>query len=54
MKTKLMNIDTAQILTANGGAIGVSLANINDILTFVSLSLAIVFTIYKFYKLKNK
>ena len=45
--------DTMQILTANAGAIGVSLANVNDILTFLSLSLAIAFTIYKFQKLKN-
>ena len=40
--------DTIQILTANAGAIGISLADINDVLTFLSLSLAIVFTIYKF------
>ena len=46
--------DTVQIVTANAGAIGVSLANVNDILTFLSLSLAIAFTISKFYKLKNK
>ena len=46
--------DTVQILTANGGAIGVSLANINEMLTFLSLALAIVFTIYKFIKLKKK
>ena len=46
--------DTIQILTANAGAIGISLADINDVLTFLSLSLAIVFTISKFYKLKNK
>ena len=46
--------DTVQILTANGGAIGVSLANINEMLTFLSLALAIAFTIYKFIKLKKK
>ena len=46
--------DTIQIVTANAGAIGISLADVNDVLTFLSLSLAIVFTISKFYKLKNK
>jgi uncharacterized membrane protein YoaK (UPF0700 family) len=45
--------DTVQIITANIGAVGISLAGVNDILTFLSLSLAIVFTIYKFQKLKN-
>jgi hypothetical protein len=46
--------DTAQIVTANAGAIGVSLSDVNDLLTFCSLSLAIIFTIYKYYKIKNK
>lgn len=46
--------DTVQIVTANAGAIGISLADFNDVLTFVSLALAIAFTISKFYKLKNK
>ena len=46
--------DTIQIITANGGAIGVSLANVNEMLTFLSLGLAIVFTVYKFIKLKRK
>ena len=46
--------DTIQIITANGGAIGVSLANVNEMLTFLSLGLAIAFTIYKFIKLKKK
>jgi len=46
--------DTVQIITANAGAIGVSLSNVNDLLTFCSLSLAIIFTIYKYYKIKNK
>ena len=45
---------TIQIVTANAGAIGISLADVNDVLTFLSLALAIVFTISKFYKLKNK
>ena len=46
--------DTIQIVTANAGAIGVSLSDVNDLLTFCSLSLAIIFTIYKYYKIKNK
>ena len=46
--------DTVQIITANAGAIGVSLSNVNDLLTFCSLSIAIIFTIYKYYKIKNK
>ena len=46
--------DTTQVLLANGGGIGIGLAGVNDILTFVSISLAILFTIYKFYKLSKK
>ena len=46
--------DTVQIVTANAGAIGISLANVNDMLTFLSLGLAIAFTIVKFLKLKDK
>lgn len=46
--------DTAEVLVANGGVVGLSLSNCNDILLFISTSLAIIFTIYKFYKLKNK
>ena len=41
--------DTIQVAIANGSAIGFSITNCNDILTFVSLTLAIVFTIYKFF-----
>tara|TARA_R100000664_G_scaffold8828_2_gene14556 strand:+ start:341 stop:508 length:168 start_codon:yes stop_codon:yes gene_type:complete len=40
--------DTAQVGLANGTAIGISLVQINEILTFVSLAIAIVFSIYKF------
>ncbi len=47
--------DTTEVLVANGGVIGLSLGQCNDILLFISTSLAIVFTIYKFIKLsKNK
>ena len=46
--------DTAEVLVANGGVIGLSLSQCNDILLFISTSLAIVFTIYKFIKLRKK
>ena len=46
--------DTVQIITANAGAIGISLANVNDILTFISLGLAITFTVSKFMNTKKK
>ena len=42
--------DTAHVGLANVSAIGVSIAQVNEILTFVSLILAITFTIYKFTK----
>ena len=46
--------DTVQVVVANGGVIGLSLSDCNDVLLFISTTLAIVFTIYKFIKLKNK
>ena len=46
--------DTIQVIVANTTGIGISLSNINELLTLVSLSLAIVFTIYKYFKIKNK
>ena len=47
--------DTIQVGLANGSALGISLAHINEVLTFISLGLAIVFTIYKFIQFeKNK
>ena len=42
--------DTLQVGVANISAIGLSMAQVNEILTFVSLVLAILFTIYKFTK----
>ena len=42
--------DTIQVGAANASAIGVSLVEANEILTLVSLILAISFTIYKFFK----
>ena len=45
--------DTIQVGIANWSAIGVSLVEANELLTFVSLILAICFTIYKFIKFKK-
>lgn len=42
--------DTIQVGIANGSAIGFSITDCNEILTLVSLVLAIAFTIYKFIK----
>ena len=46
--------DSAQVALANGSAIGISLVEANEILTFVSLLLAIAFTIYKFFIYETK
>ena len=46
--------DSVQVGIANGGASSLMLTECNQILTLISISLAIAFTIYKFYKLKNK
>jgi hypothetical protein len=46
--------DTTEVLLANGGVLGLSLAECNEILLFISTTLAICFTIYKFYKLSKK
>ena len=45
--------DTIQVGVANGSAIGFSITDCNEILTLVSLILAIAFTVYKFMKLKK-
>ena len=42
--------DTVQVGIANGSAIGFIITDCNEVLTFVSLILAIAFTIYKFIK----
>ena len=49
-----MNKDTTEVILANSGVLGLNLAQANDVLLFISTSLAIIFTLYKFYKLKNK
>ena len=46
--------DTIQVGVANGSAIGFSITDCNEVLTFVSLILAIVFTIYKFFIYEKK
>ena len=45
--------DTLQVGLANGSAIGFSITNCNEMLTLVSLCLAIGFTVYKFMKFKK-
>ena len=42
--------DTIQVGLANGSAIGFSITDCNEMLTLVSLILAIGFTVYKFLK----
>jgi len=42
--------DTIQVGLANASAIGFSITDCNEILTLVSLILAIGFTVYKFMK----
>ena len=46
--------DTVEVLAANGGVIGLSLSECNEYLLFISTTLAIIFTIYKFLKLRKK
>jgi|TARA_R110001583_G_C5580271_1_gene402837 hypothetical protein len=45
--------DTIQVGLANGSAIGFSITDCNEVLTFVSLILAIVFTVYKFIQFEK-
>ncbi len=45
--------DTIQVGLANGTAIGVSLSEINEVLSLVALALSIAYTIYKFFKFEN-
>ena len=46
--------DIIEVGIANGGVLGLSLTQCNQVLLFVSTSLAIIFTLYKFYKLSKK
>ena len=45
--------DTLTVIGANGGALGISLTQCNEILQLVSMLLAIGYTLYRIYKLKN-
>ncbi len=45
--------DTLQVGIVNSSAIALNITQCNEILTFVSLCLAIIFTVYKFLKLKK-
>ena len=45
--------DTLQVGIANGSAIGFSITDCNEMLTLVSLCLAIGFTIFKFMKFQK-
>ena len=45
--------DTLQVGVANLSAVGISLAQVNQVLTTTSLLIAITFSIYKFYKLSQ-
>ena len=46
--------DTIQVGVANSSANFVSISDINEYLTFVSLALAIIFTVYKFFRYEKK
>tara|TARA_R110000822_G_scaffold4287_1_gene18395 strand:- start:103 stop:267 length:165 start_codon:yes stop_codon:yes gene_type:complete len=46
--------DTLEIVIPNASAIGISLSDTNEFLTFVSLILAISISIYKLYYWKFK
>jgi hypothetical protein len=46
--------DTVQVGIANSSAIALNLTQCNELLTFVSLTLAIVFTVYKFFIYEKK
>jgi len=46
--------DTGTVLLANGSAWGLTLTQANDALQFISLLLAIGYTIYKIINHKNK
>tara|TARA_R110000851_G_scaffold31361_4_gene84870 strand:+ start:2989 stop:3144 length:156 start_codon:yes stop_codon:yes gene_type:complete len=45
--------DTVEVIAANGGALGLTLVQCNEILQFISLTLAIGFTLYKFINKKK-
>ena len=47
--------DSVLVVMANGGAVSLSLTECNQWLTAISLSIAIIYTLWKFYKnIKNR
>jgi hypothetical protein len=46
--------DTIEVVAANGGALGLTLTQCNEMLQLISLTLAISFTVYKFAKGRKK
>ncbi len=46
--------DTLQVGIANTSAIAFSITQVNQVLTLVSLTLAIAYTIYKFVKFEEQ
>tara|TARA_R110000744_G_scaffold360076_1_gene467480 strand:+ start:158 stop:310 length:153 start_codon:yes stop_codon:yes gene_type:complete len=46
--------DTLQVGLANTAAIAFSITQVNQVLTLVSLTLAIAYTIYKFVKYEER
>ena len=46
--------DTIQVGVANSSAIALNLTQCNELLTFISLTLAISFTVYKFFIYEKK
>ena len=46
--------DVIEVGVANGGVLGLSLTECNEILLFISTTLAIIFTIYKFILTSRK
>lgn len=46
--------DTVQVGIANSSAIVLNLTQCNELLTFISLTLAISFTVYKFFIYEKK
>ena len=42
--------DSIQVAAVNSAAVGLNLTDCNEVLTMISLSLAIIYTIYKFIK----
>tara|TARA_R100000664_G_C2751968_1_gene139256 strand:- start:2267 stop:2422 length:156 start_codon:yes stop_codon:yes gene_type:complete len=46
--------DLLQVGLTNGGVLGLSITECNEILLMISTILAIIFTIYKFIKLSKK